>query len=64
MAEIDLAAKRHAVTGWKGQGAGDGGVLGKGRDDPEDVADRAEKQVNKADAVPPCSCLSNIWFLG
>lgn len=47
LAEIDLAAKRHAVAGRKGRGVGDGGLLGDGRDDAEDVTDHAEKQVNR-----------------
>eukprot|EP00903_Cladosiphon_okamuranus_P014853 g13754.t1 len=45
LAEIDLAAKRHAVARRKGQGAGGGGLLGEGRGDAEDVTDHAEKQV-------------------
>lgn len=63
MAEIDLAAKRHAIAGWKGQGSGDGGLLGDGRDsDAEDATDHAEKQVNKANGVPPCSFSRNNCF--
>eukprot|EP00752_Nemacystus_decipiens_P010049 g8959.t1 len=41
LAEIDLAAKRHAVAGRKGQGEGEE----EGRGNAEDVADHAERQV-------------------
>lgn len=47
MAEIDLAAKRHAIAGRKGQGADDGGLFGHGADADEDPTLRAEKQVSK-----------------
>jgi len=46
MAEIDLAAKRHATAGRKGQGVGEGGGERDGvGDGVEDVTDQAEKQV-------------------
>ncbi|CAM9945829.1 unnamed protein product, partial [Ectocarpus sp. 13 AM-2016] len=44
MAEIDLAAKRHAKVGQKGKG-GDGALLGQWGDHAEDGSDHAEKQV-------------------
>lgn len=47
MAEIDLAAKRHAIAGRKGQGADDGDFFGKGADADEDPTLRAEKQASK-----------------
>ncbi|CAM9837616.1 unnamed protein product [Pylaiella littoralis] len=45
MAEIDLAAKRHAIAGRKGQGADDEGLCGGGENGGEDATVRAEKQV-------------------
>lgn len=47
MAEIDLAAKRHAIAGRKGQGADDEGLCGGGENGGEDATVRAEKQVCK-----------------